>query len=142
VTPRLVERGAVVGTAAFAVAAVVALAGVRSLVIAAILLDLVLFALGCIAFALTLVRAAGRSRTEELSIAGLFFLTGSAPAPVRRVLLGAFAVQVVVALSTPFVEQDLAFGVLVPTFGLGCTGLWAALAGTFPPRSSRVRARR
>jgi hypothetical protein len=31
----------------------------------------------------------------------------------------------------------VAFGVLVPMFGLGLTGLWAVRSGTFPPRTGR-----
>ena len=66
-----------------------------------------------------------RSRREELSVAGLFLLSGSAPSDVRRLLLGALAVQTAVALATASVRPftPLAFGVLVPTFGLGLCGL-------------------
>jgi hypothetical protein len=46
------------------------------------------------------------------------------------------AAQVVVAVATaaarPF--TTLAFGVLVPVFGVGLNGLWAARHGRFPPR--------
>jgi hypothetical protein len=104
--------------------------------VVAVVVDLVLFALGCVAFALALLRAAARSRTDELTLPGLFWLTGAAPTEVRRLLLGSFGVEVVVALATasarPF--TGLAFGILVPVYGLGLTGLWGARAGTFPPR--------
>jgi len=72
---------------------------------------------------------------------GLFWLSGSTPTPVRRALLGLFWVQVVVAIVAAIAQSDtvMAFGVLVPTFGLGLAGLWAARSGTFPPRASRPR---
>jgi hypothetical protein len=97
---------------------------------------LVLFALGCLAFVRALLVAADRSRREELHLAGLFALSGSAPTPVRVRLLGALAVQVVVALVTASIRPftPLAFGVLAPVFGVGLCALWAALAGTFPPK--------
>ena len=81
-------------------------------------------------------RVADGLGAEELSVAGVFFLSGSAPAPVRRALLGDLTVQVVVALATATARPytPLAFGVLVPVFGLGMCGLWGATAGRFPPR--------
>jgi hypothetical protein len=41
-------------------------------------------------------------------------------------------VAVVGAALRPF--SPLAFGILVPVFGLGCAGLWAAHHGSFGPR--------
>lgn len=136
-----VVRASLAGTAAFAVAAVAAAVAPGALAVPAAVLDLVLFTLGLVAFAAALLRAAGRSRREELSISGLFLLTGSAPPPVRRALLGALAVQVVVALATASIRPftPLAFGVLVPTFGLGACGLWAARHGAFPARGQARR---
>jgi hypothetical protein len=89
-----------------------------------------------VAFVVTLLAAAARSRTDEISLAGIWWLTGTAPAPVRRSLLGAFGVQVVVALATAIARPftGLAFGILVPVFGLGLAGLWAARRGSFPSR--------
>ena len=132
-----IVRASMAGTVVFAVAAVLAAATAADpLVVAAVVIDLLLFVAGCAAFVVTLVRAAGRSRTEEVTLSGLWWLAGSAPANVRRMLLGAFAVQVVVALATasarPF--TGLAFGILVPTYGLGLVGLWAVRLGMFPPR--------
>jgi hypothetical protein len=52
-------------------------------------------------------------------------------------------VQVVVALGTAIGRSEaddgspgtsLAVGILVPMFGLGLNGLWAAFHGVFPPR--------
>jgi len=65
-----------------------------------------------------------------------FFLTGgTAPRPVRVRLLGAFAVQVVVALVTSSIRvyTEVAFGILVPMLGLGLAGLWGARHGRFRP---------
>jgi hypothetical protein len=131
-----IVKPAVWGTVAFTFAACTAVAaeGVVAAWVAAF--DLVLFALGCLAFVRTLFVAADRSRAEELSVAGIWFLAG-APPVVRRWLLGCFAAQVVVALGTASLRPytALAFGVLVPMFGLGLNGLWAVRSGSFPPRA-------
>jgi hypothetical protein len=72
-----------------------------------------------------------------IAVTSLFFLSGSAPAPVRRSLLGAFGVQVVVAFATAIARPytSLAAGTLVPVYGIGLCGLWAARYGTFKPRT-------
>jgi hypothetical protein len=95
------------------------------------------FAGGCVAFVWSYAVAVGRSRTEELSVVGIYFLTdGAAPPPVRRrllLLLVAQCVIVVVAASIrPFTA--VAFGVLAPMLGLGLTGLWGARFGEFPAK--------
>jgi len=129
------------GTAVFAALAVGAAVVPDALALASAILDLVLFGLGLVAFSVALVVAAGRSRHEELSVSGLFLLTGSAPGDVRRLLLGALVVQTAAALATAGVRPftPLAFGVLVPTFGLGACGLWAARHGSFPSKGSSTR---
>jgi hypothetical protein len=131
-------RASWLGTALFTVVSVAGAAAPDSLAIGAVVVDLLLFVLGCAAFVATLLAAAGRSRTDELNLMGLWWLTGTAPPPVRRALLGAFGVEVVVALVTASLRPftGLAFGVLVPVFGLGLIGVWAARRGTFPPRST------
>ena len=96
------------------------------------------FVAGCVAFVWSYAVAIGRSRTEELSVVGIYFLTdGAAPKPVRRrllLLLVAQCVIVVVAASIrPFTA--VAFGVLAPMLGLGLMGLWGALFGEFPDKS-------
>ncbi|MCU1378472.1 MAG: hypothetical protein JWN29_1455 [Acidimicrobiales bacterium] len=129
-------RVSLAGTAVFVVVAVAAAVAPDSLAAVAVVLDLVLFTAGCVAFVVTLLAAAARSRTDEISLAGIWWLTGTAPAPVRRALLGAFGVQVVVALATAIARPftGLAFGILVPVFGLGLAGLWGARRGSFPSR--------
>ena len=129
-----VVKPAVVATVAFAVVTVVGITGGEAATPFVIVFDVILFALGVLAFVRTLLVAAERSRTEELSVAGIWFLAG-APTPIRVWLLGAFALQVVIGIAGGIVQPEPgAFGVLVPVFGLGLCGLWAARSGTFPPR--------
>jgi hypothetical protein len=136
-TPKVVISASLWGTAVFTVSAVASTAFPDALAIPSLVIDLVLFLLGCLAFMRALLIAAGRSRRDEIDLPGLFFLSRSAPGAVRLRLLGAFAVQVVVAITTAAIRPytALAFGVLVPTYGLGLCGLWAAKAGRFPPRA-------
>jgi hypothetical protein len=128
-----------VGTAIFTAVAVAAAIAPKTLGGAAISVDLVLFALGIAAFLSAYAIAIGRSRFDAIGIGGLYFLAGSAPAPVRRLLIGALAVETVVAFATaaarPF--SALAFGILVPMFGLGLSGRWGARYGHFNPRDDR-----
>ena len=134
-TGRRILQAAWGGTAVFvltaSLATVYAAADLVALVVA-----LVLFAVGTAIFSVVLLLAARRSRTEHIVVPSLFFLQGSAPPPVRRLLLGALAVEVVTALVTAGVRPNtsLAFGILSPMYALGLTGLWAARHGAFPPR--------
>jgi hypothetical protein len=103
----------------------------------AVVLDLGLFVVGCAVFAWALVLAAGRSRDRAISLGGLFFLAdGVAPRRVALVLWGSVVAQVVVAVGTAAIRpfSSLAFGVLVPLFGLAMVALWSAVHGDFPPR--------
>ncbi len=125
------------GTAVFVLAAGAAAIWPGTVGRPALVLDVVLFAAGVAAFAAGYFRGVNRSRREVVSIGGLYFLTGeAAPPDVRRQLLGALAVQVVVGLGTAIVRPytDLAGGVLVPMYGLGLCGLWASRYGRFPNR--------
>ena len=82
---------------------------------------------------------------EEVGVANLYLLTGdhrAAAGPPHDVRL-ALAAQIVAALagaSIGVVGLDegqlnaLAFGVLVPMFGIGMNGVWAALHGSLRPR--------
>jgi hypothetical protein len=131
-----VVRPAVWGTVAFAVVSVMGMTGGDGVAPFVIVFDVILLALGILAFVRTLLVAAERSRTEELSVAGIWFLTG-APTPIRVWLLGALALQVVIGFVGGAVDPEPgAFGVLVPVFGLGLCGLWAVRSGSFPPRRS------
>ena len=125
-----------VGTVVFVVTSVAAVIDRDLFGLAAVVVDLVLFLIGCVVFLWAFGVAVGRSRTDAIGIGGLYFLQGSAPRAVQVALLVPFAVQVAVALVTaglrPF--TSLAFGVLVPMFGLAQAGLWGARYGHFGPR--------
>ena len=127
-----------VGTVAFTATAVLEVVLFRHWTqVVGVTVALVLFAIGCAAFLAGYARAVQRSRTDEIAVTGLFLLMGPAvPGPVKLRLGLLLAVQVVVALVTAGLRTftPLAFGVLVPVFGLGLNGLWAARHGRFPPR--------
>jgi hypothetical protein len=139
---RRIIQASWIGTAVFTVLAVGAAAVPDVLAAVSAVLDLVLFAVGFLAFCWSLLRAADRSREEELSIAGLWFLAGgSTPGPVQRALLIPLGIQVVVAVATAAVRPftPLAFGILVPLYGLGLAGVWGAAFGSFGPRRQPER---
>lgn len=92
-----------------------------------------LFVAGCGAFAVGFVRAAGRSRTEVVDLAGLFYLTGAAPRPVRRMLLGLWFAQIAVATASVAVTHP-PWAVMAPVWGIGVLTLWSSRHGHFPPR--------
>jgi hypothetical protein len=126
------------GTIAFVIVTVAAVAAPDVFVWLFVPVSLAMLFLGSLAFLRTIFLAAERSRHETLSVAGLWLLSGSAPRAVRRLLLGALAVQVVTALVGASVRPftPLAFGVLAPVYGLGLCGLWAAIAGAFPAKEA------
>jgi hypothetical protein len=127
----------IVGTVLFTVVSVVEVIVQGWTRPVAVIVDLVLFGIGCTAFLGAYAIAIGRSRTEEIGVASLYFLTNRvAPNPVRVRLLVAFAVQCAVAVTAASVRPftPAAFAVLVPMFGLGVNGVWAARHGTFGPR--------
>ncbi len=101
------------------------------------------FSVGIVAFLWGYWTAVQRSRTDNISVAALYFLVDNcAPQSVARLMNGALAVQVVVAVATAISRtttdgrtgSTLAFGVLAPMMGLGLNGLWGATHGTFAPR--------
>jgi hypothetical protein len=134
---RLVQVDAA-GTALFVVTAVLeAILLRRWTEVIGVTVALVLFVAGCGAFFLAYATAVQRSRYDEIAVAALFLLVGPAvPRPVKVRLGVVLAVQVSVALTTAIARSfsPLAFGVLVPVFGVGLNGLWAARYGEFPPR--------
>jgi hypothetical protein len=125
------------GTAAFVVTAVPAAIAPDIFGIPAVLVSLALFASGCVVFLWAFATSVERSRYENVSVAGVYLLQQSTPRSVQWLLHGALATQVVVALvaasARPF--TSLAFGILVPMYGLGLNGLWAARYGRFAERS-------
>ena len=138
-------RADLVGTGLLVVVSVLGLVDYRRFAAPAALVDLALFGVGIVAFCVALWFGAQRSRSSVMGIGGWFFLTGTAPTAARRPLLGALAVQVVVgvgagiatigsATSAGDQATKLAFGTLVPVFGLALSGWWGARYGLFPDR--------
>jgi hypothetical protein len=149
-----IVRADLAGTAVFLVALGIAVPArdhrFAQYVIGAV--SMVLFAIGVVTTLWAYTRALERSRQEEVGVANLYLLTGTtAPRAVKRTMLAALAVQVVAALIGASVGaaglgkgdlNALAFGVLVPMFGIGVNGVWAARHGTYGPRvSPRVSSR-
>jgi hypothetical protein len=139
-------RSNLVGTAAFLLALMIAIPfkNERFAQFLIGVVSVVLFAIGIATSLWAYTSALERSRVEEVGVANLYLLTGpTAPKDVKRVMVGALVVQVVAALVGAFVGvvglQDnevnaLAFGVLVPMFGIGMNGAWAARYGSYGPR--------
>ena len=129
------------GTAVFVVVTAAALTSLGAFEAVTVATDLILLLVGCVAFGVGFSVAVGRSRTEDVTLPGLFALQDVAPRRVRLHLLGATALQAVVgvaaAASNPYTA--LAFGVLTPVYGLGLAVLWAARHGEFRPRPAPGR---
>lgn len=112
----------------------------------AVVVDIVCFAIGVVAFLWGYWNAVQRSREEEIGVAALYFLLdGIAPRTVVRRMNAMLAFQTVWAVVTAVWRgstngkpgSTLAFGILVPMLGLGLNGLWGAFHGTFGPRVTR-----
>jgi hypothetical protein len=145
-----VVRLSLAGTAVFLIALAVAIP-LRNHRVAQFLIggvSMMLFAVGVASTLWAYTRALDRSRVEEVGVANLYLLTGdTAPKPVRRTMSVALAVQIVTALAGAWIGvagldegqlNALAFGVLVPMFGVGMNGVWAALHGSYGPRVGNV----
>lgn len=125
-----------IATAVFAVVQVAAVvapdgpAGTFSVAFA-----LVMFALGAAAFLWAFLIAAERSRDEPVTVAGVVWLLGSVPRRVAWSLRLALVVQVVVAVAAASIRpfSAVAFGVLMPMFGLGVIAWYGARHGVFDP---------
>ena len=109
----------------------------------AVTVCLVCFSVGVLAFLWGYWTAVQRSRTDNISVAALYFLIDNcAPRAVSRQMNTLLGVQIVVAIATGIARSStdgkagstLAFGVLVPMLGLGLNGLWGANHGSFGPR--------
>ena len=137
-----VRRASWAGTVAFAATAIAAVLAPSTFEPAALVVAVALFAGGGAVFLWAFAVVAGRSRTDRMELAQIWFLAGPpTPRAVRRNLLGALAAQVVVGLATAGARPytSLAAGALVPMWGLGLCGLWAARHGTFPARPADKR---
>jgi hypothetical protein len=116
----------------FAATAIPVALGVDDLLGVAIVVALLLFFVAVGVFVYAFALGLGRSaRGENVAVANLFFLQGSAPKPVRRQFLVMFLVCLAVAVGTVAWEP---FGVLVPMLPVGLAGMWAGRYGVFPPR--------
>jgi hypothetical protein len=118
------------GTAVFAVTAIPAANGVDAFEVPAVAVSLVLLAASIPLSLVALARAAVRTARQEerITVSGLFLLQGSAPKPVRRLLLASFLVSVAVAIGT---VTTAPFGVLQPMFPMSLGAWWGARYGTF-----------
>lgn len=144
----LIIRASWGGTALYSAVALISLVAVKAMQLPLIVVTLLLFVAGLLAFMAAYGIAVSRSREVDIGMGGLFFLAGTAPPRVRRHLMGSFAVEVIVAVITGslgvvLVAEDasnpLAFGFLVPLYGLGIAGLWGARYGAFASRSAGRR---
>jgi hypothetical protein len=127
---------------------VVLFAGVidpSTLGLVAALVSLAMFGAGIILFLWSYALAVARSRTEDVSVVGLYLLSEGAPRRVRRSMLASLTVQTVAAIIAASVRPftALAFGLLAQLLGLGLVVLGAAKHGVFrdrPPKPPRRRA--
>ncbi|HNJ98808.1 MAG TPA: hypothetical protein PLV13_11820 [Ilumatobacteraceae bacterium] len=109
-----------------------------------IVVSLALFAVGVAASLWAYARALELSRVRNVGVANLFLLTGpTAPKRVKMAMSWALTAQVVIAILGASIGvsgleksqlNPLAFGVLVPMFGIGMNGAWAARYGSYGPR--------
>jgi Na+/phosphate symporter len=121
-----------IANAVFALTAIPVAAGLNDLIGVAIGVALVLFLVSVCVFVYAFLLALSRSTEgDNVAVANLFFLQGSAPKPIRRRFLWMFLVCFAVAAGTAAWEP---FGVLVPMLPVGLAGMWAARYGVFPPR--------
>ena len=100
-------------------------------------LSLVLFVVGTGALLWAYALGVSRSRTDLMSVPGLFFLAGNAaPASTRRAFRVAVAVEVVAVVAAASIRPytEVAFGILAPMYGLGLMGVWGGRYGAFPSR--------
>ncbi len=96
-----------------------------------------LFVLGILALGLGFWNGIQRSRVDDVRLAGLLSVDKSfVPAGIRNRLWAAVLIETVVTFTfaalRPITEQ--AFGVLVPTLGIGLATLWGSRFAKFHPR--------
>lgn len=132
-----------VGTGALLVAAVVGVLSPDGAGVFTASVSGALFAVGVVLFLWGYAVGVVRSREEQITLGGLFFLSGTAPRIVRFRLRVAFAVQVAASVVAASVRPytAVAFAVLAPMLGLGAMATWGARYGTFHPRDDAGRGR-
>ncbi len=92
-----------------------------------------LFVGGCIAFVYGFLVAVGRSRYETIHLAGLFYLTGTAPTVVRQSLMRLWFLQIGIAIAGLWITSP-PWGAMAPLWGIGLLTLWGGRHGTFAPK--------
>ena len=128
---RRIVEASLAGTALFTATILPANAKVEIFQVPAAAVSLVLFVASIPLALLALARAAVRTARQEdrIAVGSLFFLQGSAPRLVRRLLLGSLLVSLIVSAVAAAREP---FGILVPVFPLSLCAQWAARHGRFP----------
>jgi hypothetical protein len=125
------------GTGALVGTSIVGAAFPDSFSIVHAVLSLALFAVGTGALLWGYALGVSRSRSDVVTLPGLFFLgAGAAPRDVARRFRIALAVEIVVVLAAALARPDsnMPFGVLAPVFVLGLMSVWGGRFGAFDPR--------
>jgi len=91
--PDAIVRASWVGTVVFAVCATAGVVAPGPLKWLGVGASLALFLIGCGVFVWAFGLAVQRSRTDEIAVSSLFFLSGSAPPYVRTQLFASLAVS-------------------------------------------------
>jgi hypothetical protein len=138
---RLIVRAGWAANVVFAGTAIpAAITSDDAIVAVGIVVALLLFFLAIVAYIYAFAVGVSRSaRGDNVAVANLFFLQGSAPRTIQRDFLWMFLACVAVTAGTIAWEP---FGVLVPMLPIGLAGVWAARYGTFPPRPPTPAPRR
>jgi len=126
-----------VGTGAIVVTSLAAAADPDTFGAVHAALSVALFVIGTGAMLWAYALGVSRSRTDLVTVPGLFFLAGEvAPRATQRALRIATTVEVVAVVAAASVRpySEVAFGILAPMFGLGMMGVWGGRYGEFPPR--------
>jgi hypothetical protein len=131
---RRIIASAWIGTAVYVLTTAVA-AFVPEARIPVVVVDLLLLLAGSGLYFWGWGVAARRSREDQITLWNLILLEDAAPNRVRARLLGALAVEVTVAAATCWITAALAFGWLVPVWGLAHCEFWGARYGVFPART-------
>jgi uncharacterized membrane protein YtjA (UPF0391 family) len=121
--------------ALFVIATVPAAFGVSALDGVAVGVPFALFLVGTGIMVWSFVLGLARTtRGDNVVVANLYLLAGSAPRRVQAHLFGALTASIIAAAALAAWNPAV---VLVPILPLGLNGLWAVRHGTFPPRPAR-----
>ena len=129
-------KAAAAGTAVLVVVAVAGVVAPEPLAWATAAVSGALFLVGVVAFLYGYARGVVRSREEQVTFPGLFFLSGTSPRTARVRLRAALVCQVVVAVAAAGIRPytAVAFAVLAPMHALGLMAAWGARHGRFRPK--------